>query len=180
MAQPLTSQINDRNFLQATGFSFSIQRAPKVTYFGNAVNVPGVSLGVATQPTYLKDIPLAGDKMEFNDLRLRFLIDQNLENYREIQNWMRGIGYPESLDQIYSFQDDGPVRNGGQLNLYSDGTLQILSSINRPLFSVSFKDMFPIELSDINFDATVSETEYLTADVTFKYSIYNIDTVDCC
>jgi len=180
MSKTLSSQISDRNFLQASGFKFSIQKAPKVTYFGNSVNVPGISLGVANQPNYLKNIPVVGDMMEFNDLNLRFLIDENLENYREIQNWMRGIGYPESLDQVYDLQKEGPIRDYSQLNLYSDGTLQILSSINRPIFAVNFRDMFPTSLSDIRFDSTLATTEYLTADVTFKYSIYNIETVDCC
>jgi hypothetical protein len=180
MSKTLSSQISDRNFLQASGFKFSIQKAPKVTYFGNSVNVPGISLGVANQPNYLKNIPVVGDMMEFNDLNLRFLIDENLENYREIQNWMRGIGYPESLDQVYDLQKEGPIRDYSQLNLYSDGALQILSSINRPVFAVNFRDMFPTSLSDIRFDSTLATTEYLTADVTFKYSIYNIETVDCC
>ena len=54
-------------------------------------------MGNATQPTYLKDLPIPGDKMEFEDLNVRFLVDENLENYMEIQNWMRGLGFPESL-----------------------------------------------------------------------------------
>lgn len=182
MAKPLSGQITDRNFLQATGFSFAIQRAPKISFFGNAINVPGFSLGVVEQPSYLKMIPRPGEILDFNDLRLRFLIDEGLENYMEIQNWMRGIGFPESLDQIYDFQKDGPIKNThkNELNLYSDGTLQILSGINRPIFNVNFKDMFPVSLSDISFDSQTSEVEYLTADVSFKYSMYNITDVVCC
>ena len=62
-------------------------------------------MGNATQPTYLKDLPIPGDKMEFEDLNVRFLVDENLENYMEIQNWMRGLGFPESLQEIYDLQD---------------------------------------------------------------------------
>ena len=62
-------------------------------------------MGNAVQPTYLKDIPIPGDKMEFEDLSVRFLVDENLENYMEIQNWMRGLGFPESLQEIYDLQD---------------------------------------------------------------------------
>jgi hypothetical protein len=28
---------------------------------------------------------------------LRFLVDEDLENYLEVQNWMRGLGYPEEV-----------------------------------------------------------------------------------
>lgn len=181
MAEPLTNQINEVNYLQANGFRFNIQRAPKVGFFGNIINVPGLNLGVAEQSTYLKSVPRPGEVLEFNELTLTFLIDENLKNYLEIQNWMRGIGFPESLNQIYKFQEDGPVDgDGGDLNLYSDGTLTILNGINRPVFSVKFEDMFPISLSDINFDATLTDVEYLTADVTFKYLLYTIEPFECC
>ena len=66
--------------------------------------MPGLDLGVATQATYLTDIPRAGEKLTFGDLTLTFLVDEDLSNYLEIQNWMRGLGFPESLDQIYDWQ----------------------------------------------------------------------------
>lgn len=179
--EPLSKQFGEVNFLQANGFSFNVQRAPLVGFFGNAINVPGLELGVAQQNTYLKNVPRPGEVLEFNDLTLRFLIDENLRNYNEIQRWMRGIGFPENLQQIYDFQNEGIIENdGGDLDLYSDGTLTILNGINKPLFSVRFKDMFPISLSDINFDATLTDQEYLTADVTFTYLIYNFEPFECC
>ncbi len=93
----IVGQIENRNFLAPTGFQFQLNRAPKVAYFGNSVNIPSMTLGVANVPTYLKDIPLPGDKMDFEDFTLRFLVDEDLENYQEIQHWMRGLGFPESL-----------------------------------------------------------------------------------
>ncbi len=173
----IPGQIENRNFLAPTGFHFQIQRAPKVSYFGNMVNIPSISLGVAEQPTYLKDIPLPGDKMDFEDLTLRFLVDENLENYTEIQHWMRGLGFPESLSEIYNFQkeeSDFKQPEKSQLNLYSDGTLGILDSQMNTKFKVYFENMFPYSLSTLDFDATQQDLEYFTAQVSFKYTIYNI------
>ena len=182
MTNSFAGQVTDRNFLQATGFRFSVARADKVGFFGNAINVPGFTLGSPDQPSYLKMIPRVGDILNYNDLRIRFLIDQNLENYMQIQNWMRGLGFPDSLDEIYKFQDswDVPKEERSEINLTSDGTLTILSAINNPLFVVKFLDMFPTSLSDINFDSTLTDVEYLTADVTFKYLNYTIEPFDCC
>tara|TARA_E500000178_G_scaffold356032_1_gene431192 strand:+ start:2251 stop:2862 length:612 start_codon:yes stop_codon:yes gene_type:complete len=178
---PLSSQITDRNFLTPTGFLFQVQRAPKISYFGNRINVPSLNLGVAQQTNYLTDIPRPGEKIDFGDLSLRFLIDENLENYLEVQNWIRGIGFPESLTQIYDFQKTGNIDgDNDMLNLYSDGTLTILSQLNKPMFYVKFEDLFPYQLSDIQFDATVADVEYLTAEVSFKYTIYNIEPTTCC
>ena len=177
----IVGQIENRNFLVPTGFNFILNRAPKVSYFGSSVEIPSMSLGVANFANYLKDIPLPGDKMEFSDFNLNFLVDENLENYMEIQNWMRGLGFPESLKEIYDYQKEAPdikQPNKSQLNLYSDGTLTILDSNMRPKFKVIFENMFPYSLSTLEFDARQTDLEYFTAQVSFKYTIYNI--VDIC
>jgi len=177
-------QPTNRNFLTPSGFSFQVQRAPKVTYYGNLVTLPGVTLPTVVQNTYLKANPLPGDQLEFEDLRLRFLVDANLENYMEIQNWLRGLGFPESLEEIYDFQEqDSPYNRGqpekSQLNLYSDGTLTILNQLNNPKFKVYFKDLFPTSLTTLTFDATLQSEEFFTAEVSFKYTIYDIREIDC-
>lgn len=180
-------QIENRNYLSPTGFYFTVVRAPKVGFFGYQVNVPGLDLSVATQPNYLTNIPRAGEKITFGDLTLNFLVDEDLTNYLEIQNWMRGLGFPESLDQIYDWQSQDVPQNyphnykdESELNLYSDGTLAIYNSADNPNFKVNFKDMFPSSLSSLQFDSQVQDVQYLTASVTFKYSIYNITDVVCC
>ena len=177
-------QPTNRNFLTPSGFSFQVQRAPKVTYYGNLVTLPGVTLPTVVQNTYLKANPLPGDQLEFEDLRLRFLVDTNLENYMEIQNWLRGLGFPESLEEIYDFQEQNSSYNRGQpeksqLNLYSDGTLTVLNQLNNPKFKVYFKDLFPTSLTTLTFDATLQSEEFFTAEVSFKYTIYDIREIDC-
>ena len=171
-------QIQNRNYLAPTGFKFTVSRAPKISYFGNQVNLPSLTLGIANQPTYLKNIPRPGTEVDFEDLVINFLVDEDLENYLEIQNWIRGIGYPESLDQIYDFQKDDSNsmkdKYAEEINLFSDGTLTILNNVNLPKFKVNFEGMFPYALSTLNFDATKSDLEYFTAQVSFKYNIYNI------
>ena len=173
-----TGQPDNRNFLSPTGFKFTLKRTPKVAFFCNQANIPDLTLGVAIQPTYLKDLDVPGDKIVFGDLNLRFLVDENLENYMEIQNWIRGLGYPESLKEIYDFQNTGfitpKIEAQKQLGLYSDGTLQVLTSSLIPNFQIVFKDLFPYSLSTLSFDATDSDIQYFTADVSFKYTIYNI------
>ena len=172
------NQVKNKNFLNPTGFKFILNRAPKVVFFSNQTNIPGLNLGVAEQATYLTDIPVPGDKLQFQDLTLRFLVDEDLENYLEIQHWLRGLGFPDSLKEIYDWQRSNPNAPDGPLNYTCDGTLNVLSSSNTPNFKVKFLDMFPVSLSDLDFDATDSDIDYLTASVTFKYTIYNITDLD--
>ena len=176
-------QIENRNFLQPTGFKFTLERSPKVSFFCQSANIPGMTLGIANQPTYLKDIPTPGDKIEFEDLTLRFLVDENLENYMELYTWIRGLGFPESLQEIYNLQTERARKNEsrnfaqekiGGMDIYSDGSLLVLNSTQNLEFKVNFEGMFPYSLSTIQFDATDTEIEYFTADVIFKYTIFHI------
>ena len=137
-----------------------------------------MTIGVANQPNYLRDIPRPGDKMEFQDFALRFLIDENLENYMQIQNWMRGIAFPDNLGEVYDlwsghgdFADADPKNPD---NLTSDGTLQVLNSSQNSQFMVKFNDLWPTDLTTLQFDATPGDIDYFTAEVTFKYTIYQI------
>lgn len=171
-------QIENRNFLSSVSFKFTLNRAPKVAFFSNEANIPAITLGVAEQSNYLTNpIPVPGDNMTFEDFTLRFIVDEDLTNYMEIQNWIRGLGFPETLAQIYDFQSQNnefESQNRSQMNLYSDGTLFILNSSLNQNFQVVFRRMFPYQLSQLNFDATNTDEQYFTADVTFKYLMYNI------
>ena len=175
-------QIENRNFLSPNGFRFALRRCPQAAFFCNQANIPDLSLGVANQPNYLRDIPTPGDKIDFGDLTLRFLVDEDLTNYMEIQKWIRGLGFPESIQDFNKFEKEGqnnlPKRYaqfGDQI--YSDGTLQILSSNLVAKFNVNFTELFPVSLTTLEFDATDTDIEYFTADVTFKYTMYDITDI---
>jgi len=170
-------QIDNRNFLSPTGFKFTLTRTPKVAFFCNQANIPDLTLGVAVQPSYTKMLPTPGDMIEFGDLTLRFLVDENLENYMQIQNWIRGLGFPEQISQFAELEESGLVQGNylkDRQNIYSDGTLQVLTSSQIPNFQIVFQDLFPYSLSTMTFDATDTDVQYFTADVSFKYTIYNI------
>ena len=171
-------QIENRNFLQPSQFLFTLARAPKVTFFSNTSNIPAMNLGIAEFETPLKMIPQPGDKITFEDFNLRFLVDENLENYLEIYKWIKGLGYPEDLHQIYDLQKEDSrnlnSRIPGQMNIYSDGTLQVLNSNQRPNFLVKFYDMFPYGLTTLLFDATLTDSSPVSAEVKFKYTYFEI------
>ena len=174
-------QIENRNFLSPNGFRFSLRRCPQAAFFCNQANIPDLTFGVATQATYLKDIPVPGDKIEFGDLNLRFLVDEDLGNYMEIQKWIRGLGFPESLDEFEKLESQAEIFGRyaqDQDNIYSDGTLSILSSNLIPKFQIFFRDLFPYSLSTMTFDATQTDQEYFTADVSFKYTIYTVTDIN--
>ena len=99
----------------------------------------------------------------------------------EIQNWIRGLGFPENLNQYDTLESKAKIIGRyakDRENIYSDGTLQILSSNLVPRFQISFTELFPYNLSTLTFDATDTDIEYFTADVNFKYTMYNITDLE--
>ncbi len=176
MGNPFLNQITNRNFLSPLGFKFTLAKYPKVDFFSNQVNIPGFDLGVAIQPTYLKDIPIPGDKLSYGDFSIRFIIDEDMENYLIVHNWMRGFGYPESLEEYSNLIKEEKIKSNkisasvGQ----SDGTVIIYNSNLNPTVKATFRGMFPVSLSPISFDSTDSTVNYATAEVTFKYTIFAI------
>ena len=174
---PFDKQIQNRNYLSNVGFNFTLARFPKVDFFSNTANLPGLTLGTVNAPNYLKELPLAGDRLVFEDFSLQFIVDEQLENYLTIHNWMKGLGFPDS---IRDFMDLVTDENENQFNMdlqYSDGVLNVLNNQFNTISKVKFNGLFPYALSGLQFDATNQDYQALTATVTFKYTIYNIETV---
>ena len=152
MASAFANQIQNRNFLSPIGFKFTISKEPKASFFCNSARIPDISLGTTLQPSYLKDLDVPGDKLTYGDFSLRFLVDENLENYMSIHNWLTGLGFPESTQQF----KDLAVNNLGERDLneqFSDGSLHILNSNYRDVAIVKFKDLFPVYLTSLDFQA---------------------------
>ena len=146
---------------------------PRVTFFCNSARIPEITLDVLQQPTYLKDLDVPGTKLQYGDLSLRFLVDENLVNYMSIHNWLTALGTPESLGEFGELIGDPDYKRQ-----FSDGSLYILNSNYNTTAVVKFKDLFPISLSSLEFDSTQTDIQYFTAEVTFKYTIYNISDTE--
>ena len=130
-------------------------------------------MGTAIQPTYLKDLDVPGDKLSYGDFSLRFLVDENMENYMAVHNWLTGLGFPETTQDFKDLttNDDG-IRDLKEQ--FSDGSLHILNSNFRTQAIVKFRDLFPISLTSLEFEASDTDVNYFTAEVSFKYTVYNI------
>lgn len=177
MASAFDKQINNRNFLSPVGFKFTLAKEPKVTFFSNSARIPEITLGTAIQPNYLKDVDVPGDKLSYGDFSLRFLVDENLVNYMAIHNWITGLGYPDSTSDFKSLTTNESELRDMQ-EQFSDGSLHILNSNYRSVAIVKFRDLFPVSLSSIDFEASEIDINYFTAEVTFKYTIYDILSSD--
>jgi hypothetical protein len=166
------NQISNRNFLSPVGFKFTIANYPKVGFFSNSARIPEINLALAMQPSYLKDIDVHGEKLTYGDLNIRFIVDEGLENYMIIHNWLTGLGFPETTQDYIDLITTDSGRD--PKSAFSDASLHILNSNFKDSAVVKFKDVFPYSLSSLEFDSTATDVQYFTAEASFKYTVYNI------
>ena len=191
----LTRQPTSLDYASPTQFKFQIQKLPKVEYFCTSVNLPAVSISEVKQPTPFVDVPLPGTTLSYETLNMTFLVDENLENLQEIHGWIRGLGFPESYteyagglnagaDRAPSSQgsvstEPGKVRFGApsQQAYFSDATLIVLTSKNNPIKEIRFRDVYPINIGELQYDQQATDVQYLMATVTFKYRGYDFANI---
>ena len=169
--------LTNKNFLSPIGFVFLLDKARKASFLCQRASIPEISLVDIAIPTrgFVK-VPLEGN-ITYSTLNIDFIVDEDLRNYMEIHNWIRAIGTPDNVverrDWINANSDiitqDAKV---------SDGTFQVLNNNNIANFDVVFKDMFPTQLSTLDFNVTTTDNDFLTASVTFQYLLYEIRNVN--
>ena len=168
-------QIENRNFLSGVGFKFNLTKFPKVDFFSNSARIPELNLELTTQASYLKNIDIPGERLSYGDFTLRFLVDENMENYQSIYDWLTGLGFPETTKEFAEIIKDSDGQRDPK-EAFCDGTLRILNSNYREVGKVKFNDLFPISLTSLEFDATNTDVQFFTAEATFKYTLYKLVT----
>ena len=166
-----SKQIENRNFLSPIGFKMLLEQFPKVVYFAQSANIPGIGLNTIEQPTVMgRVVPWEAHGLNYEPFNLTFLVDEDLENYLILHNWMRSIAGGDTFSERAEYMDD--------YNVTCDASLAIMNSNMRTNFFVNFKDIFPVSLNALEFNATIDGTEYATATAEFRYTTYNIQNLE--
>jgi len=168
----LSRQPTVQDFSQNSQFKVTLGNYPLLEWFCTSVSLPGVSLGRYDQGTRLATIPRVGDNLTFDDITFTFLVDEKLQNYQEIFNWMVNIGFPSNHVQFNAKDRVDKVDRGGELSLYSDLHIAVLSNKNNPVVRLTFHDAWPVSLGGLEYTSQDTDAAYLNADVTFAYSYY--------
>lgn len=167
----LSNNPSNLNFLSPLNFNFRLKRAPNLNFFIQKVNLPGISFPSAVETNPFVNIPIAGDHLQYGDLSVTFKVDEDLNNYLEIHNWIRALTFPDNFDEYKAISKNPEFTGNG---ITSDITLIISNSVKIPNFEVNFRNAYPTSLSALSFQTTDSTVEFITATATFKYIMYDI------
>ena len=190
------TQPDKLDYASPTQFRFGIHQLPKVEFFAVSATIPAIALSDVVIPTPFKSIPMMGDQLTFDNLSVSFIVDEYLENFLSIHEWLTAIGFPKNRKQFSEFKtnisntpigarstaststDVGDVKAASPNNaLFSDATLTILSNKNNPIVNVFFRDLYPVAMTALDYNQGATDVEYLTASIDFAYQIYEIEAI---
>lgn len=132
-----------------TRFQLIFPTLPFLEMFCNRVNLPGISLGMATQSTRIADLKQPGEKLYYDILQVEFLFDNQMKNWKHVHDWMKRI----SVQGLHA-SDAVPVRL-----VTNTGTFV-------------FENVFPIALGQALYDAAVTDIETPSCPIQFAYDRY--------
>ena len=161
----------NKNFLSPLNFKFQIKKAPHVNFFIQQVNIPAISLPPPMANNPFVRIPYPGEHINYEPLVIDFKVDEDLQNYLEIHNWMKGLGSPSDFAGYSNLK-------ASDQGLYSDATLVINNSRKRGNMSATFIQMFPIDISDLQFTTMDTDVNYLECSVDFRFLSYEIGVLN--
>jgi len=166
------------NYLQGTKYLLTFDRIGSTQYFCQSVNIPGVSIGQAPINTPMLDIFAPGNKITYNQLNVDFAVDEVLDSWQQIHNWFRSIASPEGFAERKRLGDaQNQYKSGNRPKGYSDAILTVLNNLNNPVVRVKFFNVFPISLSDIQFDTKMTADDIVYATATFVFDYHNIEPI---
>ena len=191
-----TSNVIDRtttkfDYASPIQFRFKMTKLPLVEFTVQTANIPGIALGSTSFETPLKDIAGVGDKVTYQTLDVSFLVDENLNNYKEIHDWITGLGFPQDHKQFKTLQGTGADRFPGTTSntaargtsipqpadeggIYSDATLTVLNSKNIAKTEIRFQNVYPVTLGGLSYDIKANDVSYITVNASFNYMYYDI------
>ena len=169
----LESQPQTLNLASELNFQFILQRAPSVSYFCQEFTIPDVGLPSARVPTPSRLIPFVGDHMVFENLSLTFKIDEDLQNYLEIFNWMHAIGNPNNTGTQYTQLEKNKDYSG--YGIYSDIQVFTLDTQKQTKYVVTFKHCSPISLTGPKYTTKNPSVNYMPSTVNFTYTDFTFN-----
>ena len=154
----------DINFLAPNNFEFVIDRYsfPNVSFLVTNVSIPSFSIGNVEQPMSTRMSPQHADKVTYEKLTVQFIVDEEMENYRELHDWMLA-----QVIQNDVYSEDLKRR---------DVKLLVNSSHNNLVRVITYVDAFPVDLSPVEFNSTITAVDYITCTCTFAYSYFYFDS----
>jgi hypothetical protein len=170
------------NTLYGNHYKFAIERLPDLTFFVQSVSSPSVSGGIALQVNPFSTIHHPGERLNFGQFTVTYLVDAHFKNYFSLYYWMKGYGFPHSFEEVQQFRtkQQSLVPNLSAKPIDLEKTRAVLSILTPDTSSIvaelHIDEVFPVELSSLSFLTTDADAPVLTTSCTFSCSSFEVKT----
>jgi len=117
----------------------------------------------------LSGLPIPGESLTFNELATNIILDENLEGYSEMYNWILRL-----INNNIGKGGRGSIATDTSTPTYADITLSILSSHNNQTKQIRYLDCIPTSLGDIVFESTADGQTFITFAATFRFNYFKL------
>jgi len=153
------------SFLPNNKYEFVISRLPNFTFFVQSVNVPSITMQSSQVQSPFTAVPMVGNQLTYEQLQITYILDEDMQSWFELYNWMTNLGNPETLNKLGTL-----TQVEGKLNsVKSDASLLIKTNSNNDNIEVRFYDLFPVELTGFNLSSAEGQ-DFPATSATFAYT----------
>ena len=151
-----------KNFLTSGKFLVNLSRLPVVDFYCQSITTPDVSIN-SSSFNYISGHTYETDtQINYGTLSLTFIVDEYLDNYNQVLNWMKSISPDTSIEESKKLYDDS--KQAGISFDYTD--IELIFNTSKGKVSYTYQNCTPNSLSGLEFN--VSEDLYITANVVFN------------
>lgn len=168
------SLVENKNFLSPLGFKLVFTRLPNVILFARSATLPSVSINEMTIDNPILPVNLSSTNMKKGSFQMTFKVDEDMVNYRELYNWMVDLTFGRETSLYLNL---GERKRADDAGVRSDATLMIMNSAKNPNIKIELKDVFPINLTPMQFDASKTDVDYIECTAEFSYRYFDISLV---
>jgi len=173
----ISLQPANQNYAQSTKFQLNFSRLPYMNFFCTQVNLPGISIKPYPQTTAFIDLHVPGNKLEYEDLQIKFLIDEDYKSWFDVHDWIRGMAFPTGFDEYVDLKNKFRAQPSVKPVQYSDASLMIYTNKNNPNLLIKFFEVFPTSITSISYDVEQNADTIISADAAFKFAYFEVERV---
>jgi len=155
------------SFLENNKYQFVIDRLPNFTFFVQGINMPSLTMNPVQTNTPYTQLYQPANQLTYEQLQVTYVIDEDMQSWFEIYNWMTNLGNPTSLDKLGILTTVAGKEN----SVVSDASLLIKTNSNNDNINVQFYDIFPMELTGFQMSSAEGQ-DFQTTSVTFAYTYF--------
>ena len=169
---------SNTNLANPTNFRFSLKRVPLLPYFCTSVSLPGWANPTINVPTGFpggrSTFKASAEAVNHGEATFKFLINEDMSNYNSLVTWSKECAGLNDFTTIKTARGETVSwRNW----MSEEGYLIVLTNRKKPIFRITFRGLFPTNVSELAFKTNDTDVSPMTATVNMAFTYYTYENL---